>query len=112
MVRVFCSHLTKLAVEPVSPQELDRARNMLKNNVLTQLESRLILFEDMAWQVLTYGKREHIRETCAKIDAVTAGDLQAVITKALQKPPTVVAVGVDVQHVPTHEQVSEWLQLR
>jgi mitochondrial-processing peptidase subunit alpha len=109
MVQVFCHHLSKLAVEPVSAQELDRARNMLKNNVLTQLESRLILFEDMARQVLTYGKREHVRETCEKINAVTAADVQAMAETVLQKPPTVAAVGVDVQYVPQQEEVVQWL---
>lgn len=39
-------------------EELSRARNMLKCNVLTHLESRLVLFEDIGRQMLTYGQRE------------------------------------------------------
>lgn len=39
-------------------EELSRARNMLKCNVLTHLESRLVLFEDIGRQMLTYGRRE------------------------------------------------------
>lgn len=31
---------------------------MLKCNVLTHLESRLVLFEDIGRQMLTYGRRE------------------------------------------------------
>lgn len=110
MIHVFCRHLALLALEPVSQPELDRARNMLKNNVLTQLESRLILFEDMSRQVLTYGKREDIRETCEKINAVTAADIKAAVQRALSKPPTLAAVGVDLGSVPNFEQVELWLQ--
>lgn len=110
MVRAFCFHLTKLADEKVTQEELNRARNMLKNNVLTQLESRLVLFEDMSRQVLTYGKREDARATCEKIEAVTAEEIQAIVQQALMKPPTIAAVGVDVSTVPTQEQVVQILR--
>ena len=99
-------------MQPVDEQELIRARNMLKCNVLTQLESRLVLFEDMSRQILTYGKREHIRDTCAKIDAVTVDDLQEIAIRALQKPPTVAAVGIDLSNVPKYEEVVEWFPAR
>ena len=46
----------KLESQLVTDEELSRARNMLKCNVLTQLESRLVLFEDIGRQILTYGK--------------------------------------------------------
>jgi mitochondrial-processing peptidase subunit alpha len=110
MVKTICIQLQRLAVEPVTEEELDRARNMLRNEVMSQLESRFVLFEDMARQVLTFGKREHIDETVAKIDAVTAKDIQAVISKAILKPPTVAAVGVNVQYVPPLDQICQWLR--
>jgi mitochondrial-processing peptidase subunit alpha len=53
----FCAQICKLALQPVDPTELSRARNMLKCNVLTQLESRIILFEDVARQVGCYSDR-------------------------------------------------------
>jgi mitochondrial-processing peptidase subunit alpha len=110
MVKTFCIHFKRLAVEPVTEEELDRARNMLRNDVMTQLESRFVLFEDMSRQVLTFNKREHISETVAKVDAVTADDIQAIIAQAIVKPPTYTAIGVDVKHVPTYDQVCEWLR--
>lgn len=106
--RVFSEHLLKLAVDPVSDEELDRARNMLKNNVLMQLESRLVLFEDMARQVQTYGFREDNASVTAKIDAVTKEDVQQLMVRALQKPPTLAAVGKDVQSVPSYDEVKSW----
>lgn len=106
--RVISEHLLKLALHHVSDEELDRARNMLKNNVLTQLESRLVLFEDMGRQVLTYGYRENNELMTAKIDAVTKEDLQQLILRALQKPPTLAVVGDNVDGVPSYTEVKSW----
>jgi mitochondrial-processing peptidase subunit alpha len=114
MVQVFAQHLARLATDPVSDQELSRAKNMLLNNVLTQLESRLVLFEDLGRQVLTYGHREDLQETCRKIQAVTPEDLQQLASRALQNnnavTPTLVSVGHDLSHVPLHEEVVRWFR--
>ena len=110
MVKTICLHLQRLAVEPVSDEELDRAKNMLRNEVMSQLESRFVLFEDMARQVLTFGKRESIADTVERIDSVTALDIQNVMAQAIVKPPTVAAVGVNVQFVPSYEEVGQWLK--
>jgi mitochondrial-processing peptidase subunit alpha len=107
-VRVFSEHLLRLAHDPVTDEELDRARNMLKNNVLTQLESRLVLFEDIGRQILTYGKRESNAETTKKIDSVTKEDVQNLMIRALQKPPSVAAVGPNVTGIPSYTEVTSW----
>lgn len=109
MIHVFTEHLAKLAIDLVSDEEFDRARNMLKCNVLTQLESRLVLFEDMGRQVLTYGHREGMHATCERIDAVTKHDLRNVAIKALQKPPCLACVGDNVVHMPHQDEVIRWL---
>lgn len=106
--RVLAEHLLKLAADPVSDEELDRAVNMLKNNVLTQLESRLVLFEDMGRQVLTYGHREDNAAMMAKINAVSKEDLQQLVLRAIHKPPTLAAVGDTVDMVPQYEEVKSW----
>jgi processing peptidase subunit alpha len=106
--RVLAEHFAKLALELVSDEEFDRARNMLKCNVLTQLESRLVLFEDMGRQVLTYGQREDIETMRQKIDAVQKEDLRELARRALTKPPTLAAVGDDLSNVPSVEEVSSW----
>jgi predicted Zn-dependent peptidase len=68
------------------------------------------LFEDMARQVLTYGKREPARITVERIEAITSSDIQDLVQRALQKPPTVAAVGVNVSNVPTQAQVMQMLK--
>jgi processing peptidase subunit alpha len=111
MVTVLADQLARLAYQPVDDVELSRARNMLKCNVLTQLESRLILFEDMGRQVLTYGNREDAATTCQKIDAVTPQDIQALAQNMLKgNPPTLAATGSHLDQIPTHEEVARWFQ--
>ena len=109
MTRALVEHFLKLEAELVTDEELDRARNMLRCNVLTQLESRLVLFEDIGRQILTYGKREDAATMCAKIDNVTKEDIQRVVRKAVQKPPTLSTVGINVKNVPRVEEISRWL---
>jgi processing peptidase subunit alpha len=94
----------------VTDEELDRARNMLKCNVLTQLESRLVLFEDLGRQVLTYGVREDMHTTCEKIDAVSKEDLTKLALQSLSQPPTLASVGHDLSHMPQQEEVAQWFR--
>lgn len=108
LLHVFCEHFARLATKEVDPVELSRARNMLKCNVLTHLESRLVLFEDIGRQVLTHGRRETPHEVCARIDAVTAEDLMRVARRCLSKPPSIAAVGQDLRHAPSHADVLKW----
>jgi processing peptidase subunit alpha len=109
VVFVLAEHFGKLAMDLVTDEEFERARNMLKNNVLSQLESRLVLFEDMGRQVLTYGHREDTDEMCRKINAVTKEDLRELIRRAMQQQPTLVAVGDDVSKLPALSEVKGWL---
>lgn len=111
LVTVLADQLARLAIQPVGEVELSRARNMLKCNVLTQLESRLILFEDMGRQILTYGKREDAATTCKKIEAVTADDIQRLAQEMLQNhPPTLAASGSHLDKMPSYDDVSRWFR--
>jgi processing peptidase subunit alpha len=110
LVMILADQMAGLAIHPVNEVELNRARNMLKCNVLTQLESRLILFEDMGRQVLTYGKREDAATTCLKIEAVTAEDIQQLARQMLQQPPTLAATGNHLDQVPSQKTVAQWFQ--
>ncbi|KAG7353224.1 peptidase M16 family protein [Nitzschia inconspicua] len=105
LVKVIADQLARIAVEPVGGVELSRARNMLKCNILTQLESRLIVFEDMGRQILTYGKIEDAASTCQKIDSVTGEDVQKLVQDMLQKAPTLAATGSYINKIPRYEQV-------
>jgi processing peptidase subunit alpha len=119
LTSVLAEHFMKLAIDLVEDEEFDRAVNMLKCNVLTQLESRLVLFEDVGRQILTYGKREGTKEMCDKIDAVTKEDLRRIVRKALgvdenfggkRNAPTLSAVGDNLEKCPSQEEVARWFQ--
>jgi len=112
LTRVLTEHFLKLLTTPVSDEELSRARNMLKCNVLTQLESRLVLFEDIARQIGTYGKRETSTDMCTKIDSVSKEDIQRVIKTAIEgNRPTLCAMGESTEKIiPTLEEVETWFR--
>ena len=92
-------------MEKVSEEELSRARNMLRGNLLTQLESRMVLFEDIGRQILTYGHRKDPKELCKLIESVTVDDIMRVAKKAMSQAPSISAVGEDLRNVPTFEQI-------
>ena len=106
LVRALVDNFVRLANELVTDEELIRARNMLKGNVLSQLESRLVLFEDIGRQILTYGEREDAASMCSKIDAVTKENIRDIVQKAIVKPPTVSTVGVSIDTVPKYDDIT------
>ena len=111
MMAILTKQLLQLATHRVSEVELSRARNMLKCNVLTQLESRLVLFEDMGRQILTYGHREDAATTCARIDSVSAQDIQELVQNMIRSTnPTMAATGYHLEQVPRHEEVKGWIE--
>ena len=111
LLRVILDQMLWVATEPAEEEELSRARNRLKSSVLMNLESRLVLGDDMARQVSTYGKRENAEDVCRKIDAVTAEDIMRVAMRGLTSNPSVVAYG-DLTSIPDniHELVGQALK--
>ena len=110
-IRIIVDQLVNLAVEPVLAEELSRAKNMCKSMMLMQLESRVVLCEDIARQFVTYGHRKTPAEVCALIDSVTAEDLQRVADELIDYAPSVGCVGHDLSHVPSLKDINEFLQM-
>ena len=111
LYRTMCDQWIRAATEPVDEESLSRARNRLKSSVLMNLESRLVLGDDMARQVATYGKRESTDVVCARIDSVTSEDLMRVAQRGIANgTPSVVAYG-DLTHIPEniHELVVNFI---
>ncbi len=108
LLSIFCQHFVKLATQPVSQVELLRAKNMLKCNVLTQLESRMVLFEDIGRQILSYGYHESAEEICPRIDAVTAEDIMKLVQPTLETNPSLSAVGSDLSAIPSTDVIKEF----
>ena len=108
LTEVLAAHLLRIGAEPVKRDELDRAKNMLKVNVLTQLESRLVLFEDLGRQYATFGKRQTLREMTDLVDAVTEEDILRIGATMLSRPPSIAAHGEDLSKVPAFDTIKQW----
>jgi mitochondrial-processing peptidase subunit alpha len=108
LYKVMVHELVKLSIAKVTPIELSRAKNMLKSKLLMQLESRIIVGEDLARQVATFGVRESPTETCRKIDQVTAEEIMAFVKEILQAPPSISCIGEDVSQIPPYEDLKRY----
>ncbi|RYH32255.1 insulinase family protein [archaeon] len=108
MIATIVEQFCILAHFEVSEEELTRAKNMLKSTMMMQLESRLVVCEDIGRQFSTYGKRELPEVVCEKIDAVTAKDLMEVAGLMLEKPPAVACIGHDVSQISPYEVIANF----
>lgn len=108
LIRVIVDQFSLLANAPVTPEELNRAKNMLKSSMMMQLESRLVVCEDIGRQFITYGKREPAGDICAKIDAVSEKDLMKVANLMMEHPPAIACVGEDVSFLPSFEDIKQF----
>ena len=88
----------------VSDAELSRAKNMLKAMLMMNLEHRSVELEDVARQLLTFGRREDPADTVRRIDAVTAHDLALLAVEMAQSPLSLAVLG-DVPGMQTAEQL-------
>ncbi|CAE7349963.1 unnamed protein product [Symbiodinium microadriaticum] len=92
LVPVVCDELAKLT-GAIEEEELDRARAQVKSSLLMSRESSSARAEQLAQQLLIYGRALPVSEVLEKISAVTAADLQGVAAKLLASAPTVTALG-------------------
>ncbi len=110
LIRVIVDQFSQVAHIPVTPEELSRAKNMLKSMMMMQLESRLVVCEDIGRQFTTYGHRETPTAICSKIDAVTDRDLMRVASLMLEKPPSIGVVGSDLSQCPPFNDIATFVQ--
>ncbi|MCL7024466.1 hypothetical protein MKW94_020016, partial [Papaver nudicaule] len=73
--------------------ELDRAKTATKSAVLMNLESRMIVSEDIGRQILTYGERKPVDHFLKAVDGVTLKDISSIATKIISSPLTMASWG-------------------
>ncbi|CAM0885407.1 unnamed protein product [Alopecurus aequalis] len=95
---------------PGQEVELTRAKNSTISSVLMNLESRVIVAEDIGRQLLTYGCRKPIDYFLECMDELTLDDVTAFAQKLLSSQPTMASWG-DVDKVPPYEFVSKRFQM-
>ncbi|KAL5223384.1 hypothetical protein ABZP36_028097 [Zizania latifolia] len=90
----------------VTDVELTRAKNSTISSVLMNLESRVIVAEDIGRQLLTYGCRKPVDHFLQCLDEMSLDDITAFAQKILSSQPTMASWG-DVDKVPPYEFVSK-----
>lgn len=102
----LCSSVTEF--------EVQRAKNLLKTNMLLQLDGSTPIAEDIGRQMLCYGRRIPLPELEARIEAVNAKVVRDVCTKYIyDKCPAVAAVG-PTEQLPDYNRIRSsmyWLRL-
>ncbi|KAL0410559.1 UNVERIFIED_CONTAM: Mitochondrial-processing peptidase subunit alpha [Sesamum latifolium] len=110
----FAIHAIDIAVKELiavaTPGEVDqvqlnRAKQSTKSAILMNLESRMVVSEDIGKQILTYGERKPVEHFLKAVDEVTAQDLAKIAQKLLSSPLTMASYG-DVLHLPSYDAVS------
>jgi mitochondrial-processing peptidase subunit beta len=79
----------------VSEHDLARAKNILKNQILSQYEGRLSdVCEEIGKQILFFGRRPSVAEMFARVDTITPQQVMAVAQKYIfDKDPFICSIG-------------------
>jgi predicted Zn-dependent peptidase len=84
MIRLIVEEFRRLKEEPVTEEELDRAKNQSRGNIVLGLESSSARMSNLARQQMYYGRFATVDEIVADVDRVTAADVQRVASELLQ----------------------------
>jgi predicted Zn-dependent peptidase len=93
---------------PIDEVELNRAKNILKMNILMVLERSEDRLEEIARNFMTYGDLT-FHQYCDKIDNVTSEQINSVASKLLSGKPTMLVSGGAINLVPSVTDVSRQL---
>ena len=107
LMQVLLQELHRLR-EPIPDQELARAKNILKMNVLMALERQDERLEEIARNFMTFGDLT-FAQYCEKIDAVTSESINRAASKALGGKPTMLVTGGAINLVPSVTEVARQL---
>ncbi|XP_055380984.1 mitochondrial-processing peptidase subunit beta [Condylostylus longicornis] len=98
----------------VTDSEVERAKNLLKTNMLLQLDGTTPICEDIGRQILCYNRRIPLHELEARINHVTAQNVKDVCMKYIyDRCPAVAAVG-PVENLPDYNRIRSsmyWLRI-
>ena len=109
LVPVVCDELLQLIAAP-GEEELVRARAQLKASLMMALESCFAQSEELARQLLIFGRRIPQDEIIAKVDAVDQDAIRRVGRRLLTGgPPTLAAIG-PLANLPDLDSIRRRLQ--
>jgi len=84
MLRLILEELRRIKAEPVGEDELERAKNQSKGNIVLGLESSSSRMSNLARQQMYFGRFNTVDEIIADVDRVTTHDVQRLANELLQ----------------------------
>lgn len=93
---------------PIDEVELNRAKNCAKMSILSSMEHTESRLEEIARNFLTFGDLT-FHQYCDKIDAVSAGEINAISNRMLGGKPTLLVTGSAINLVPAVTDVARQL---
>ncbi|MEW5726897.1 MAG: pitrilysin family protein [Pseudomonadota bacterium] len=109
LIPVMCDEIVKVAAG-VDEGELQRARAQLKASILMSLESTSSRCEQLARQILVYGRPVPTAEVVDKIEAVSGTDVARVAARLFATTPTLAAIG-PLAKVESYDKVAARLKM-
>jgi predicted Zn-dependent peptidase len=107
LVPLICDELLEVT-RHIGDAEVARARAQLKSGILMSLESTSARCEQLARQLMVFGRPIPVSETVAKIDAVDASAARHVAAQAFGGSPTLAALG-PVGTLPRRDAIADRL---
>jgi len=107
LMSLLVEELNKLK-NPIDDVELNRAKNILKMNVLMAMERSEDRLEEIARNFMTYGDLT-FHQYCDKIDQVTSSQINRVASTLLAGKPTMLVTGGAINMVPSVTDVARQL---
>lgn len=89
----------------VTSEELERARNLLKTNMMLQLDGSTQICEDIGRQMLCYGRRVPLTEIEARIDAIDLDYFKQVCERYIRHREPALAVVGPTDSIINYEQI-------
>lgn len=108
LMEVLLEELNELK-QGFSDEELLRAKNRLKMNILTEMEKRGDRLEEIGRNYLAFGGDLNFHQYCDRVDEVTSEDINSLAEKLLSSKPTILVQGSAINVVPTINDVQRQL---
>lgn len=108
LMHVLVQELNRLR-EPIAEEELNRAKNILKMNILMSMERQEDRLEEIARNYATFGDLT-FHQYLDQIDSVTSEQINRCATGILGGKPTMVVTGGAINLVPGITDVQRQLQ--
>jgi processing peptidase subunit alpha len=110
MVDVAIREIGYLVSYPPELIELERAKTQLQSMLFMNLEQRPVVFEDVARQVLSVGKRRQADYYFNRIRRVQAEDIHQIARRIFSTPLALVGLGKGLNQMSSYTQISDTIQ--